>query len=349
VTRRTEEDDVATITRYPFVRHLRTTPTSHVVQLRAGALRRSGAGLAFWFRPLSAVLSEVPLDDRELPLVAHARTADLQEVTVQVTVSYRFTDPELAATRLDLSISPSTGAWTGNPLEQVAHLLGELTAGHVMDALAGVTLREAISSGAGPLREQVTAALVTDGRVHATGITVLGARVRSVRADADLERALQTPAREAAQAEADRSTYERRALAVDRERAIAENELGNRIELAGREQQLVLQEGTNARTRAEEAAAAALVEARAQAERRGVLAAAEAEETRVRGEADAAAERARLAAYAEAPQEVLLALAARELATNLPQVGQLTLTPDVLTGALTALAGRGTATTAGSE
>ena len=86
---------MATITRYPFVRHLRTAPTSHVVQLRDGTVRRSGTGLSFWFRPLTAVLSEVPVDDRELPLVARARTADLQEVTAQVTVSYRFEDPEL--------------------------------------------------------------------------------------------------------------------------------------------------------------------------------------------------------------------------------------------------------------
>lgn len=336
---------MATITHYPFLRHLRAAPTSHIVQLHGGTVRRSGAGLAFWFRPLTAVLSEVPLDDRELPLVAHARTADLQEVTAEVTVSYRFTDPELAATRLDLSISPRNGAWTGTPLEQVAHLLGELTAGHVMDALAGVTLREAISSGTGPLRERVTAALLADDRVHATGLTILGARIRSVRADADLERALQTPARESAQSEADRSTYERRALAVERERAIAENELSNRIELAGREQQLVLQEGTNARARAEEAAAAALIETRSQAERRAVSAAADADATRLRGQADADAQRALLTAQAEVPQEVLIAAALKELAAHLPQVGQLTVTPDLLTGALAALGTR----TPGSE
>lgn len=331
---------MSTITHYPFLRHLRAAPTSHIVQLHGGTVRRSGAGLAFWFRPLTAVLSEVPLDDRELPLVAHARTADLQEVTAEVTVSYRFTDPELAATRLDLSISPRNGAWNGTPLEQVAHLLGELTAGHVMDALAGVTLREAISSGTGPLRERVTAALLADDRVHATGITILGARIRSVRADADLERALQTPARESAQSEADRSTYERRALAVERERAIAENELSNRIELAGREQQLVLQEGTNARSRAEEAAAAALIETRSQAERRAVSAAADADATRLRGQADADAQRALLTAQAEVPQEVLIAVALKELAAHLPQVGQLTVTPDLLTGALAALGAR---------
>ena len=39
------------------------------------------AGAAFWFRPLTAVLSEVPVDDRELPLLFHARTSDFQDVT----------------------------------------------------------------------------------------------------------------------------------------------------------------------------------------------------------------------------------------------------------------------------
>src|SRR5450756_1299438 len=82
---------MATITRYPFVRHLRTVPTAHVLHLQTGRTRHDGAGLAFWFRPLSAVISEVPIDDRELSLVAHARTADLQVVTAQVTVCLLYT------------------------------------------------------------------------------------------------------------------------------------------------------------------------------------------------------------------------------------------------------------------
>ena len=56
-----------------------------------------------------------------------------------------------------------------------------------------------------------------------------------MRPEPDVERALQTPARELVQQEADRATFERRALAVDSERAIAENELANQIELATRE------------------------------------------------------------------------------------------------------------------
>lgn len=331
---------MATIARYPFIRHLRAAPTSHVLHLQAGRTRHDGAGLAFWFRPLSAVISEIPVDDRELPLVAHARTADLQDATAQVTVSFRFDDPAVVARRLDFAIDPTTGQWTGTPLEQVAHLLGELATGQVIDAMAAMTLVEAVSSG-GRLRTLVTEGLRADDRLASTGITVLGARVGSVRADADMERFLQTPAREQAQGDADKSTFERRALAVERERAIAENELANRIELAVREQELVTQEGANARTRAGEKAAAALIEANAAAERQALLADATAHGARVVGEAEAAAEAARVGAYAGVDRGVLATLALRELAGNLPAIANLTVTPDLVTGALAGLVGAG--------
>ena len=95
---------MADITRYPFVRHLRGSATVHVQHVRNGTIGHSGTGSSFWFRPLSAVLSEVPVDDRELPLLFHARTADFQDVTVQATLTFRLTDPGLAA----VSTSPST-------------------------------------------------------------------------------------------------------------------------------------------------------------------------------------------------------------------------------------------------
>jgi len=329
---------MATIRRIGRVRHLSTTPTRHVVHLSRGSMRHSGVGLSFWFDPWTSVVSEVPVDDRELSSVARARTADLQDVTAQVTVSYRFSEPTDVVQRIDFAVDPDTGSWTGNPLEQVAQLLGELAGGHVMDAMAALTLREAVSSGGRSLREAIAAGLASDQRLASSGISVLGARVRSVRGDADMERFLQTPAREVAQTEADRSTFERRALAVDRERAIAENELANRIELAMREQHLVSQEGANARTRAEEAAAAAMIEATADLQRSRLVTEADALRIREIGEAEAAAEAAKVAVYAEVERSVLAAMVARELAGALPEISNLTITPDLLTGALAALA-----------
>jgi hypothetical protein len=153
-----------------------------------------------------------------------------------------------------------------------------------------------------------------------------------------VERALRTPAREQIQQEADRATFERRAVAVENERAISENELESRIELARREEQLVAQQGANARRLAEEESAAAAVRTDSEAARRTTLATAEAEALRTIGAATAAAEADRLAAHQQVDPAVLHALALIELAGNLPKVNQLTLTPDLLTDLLGRLA-----------
>src|SRR5664279_5642944 len=117
---------MADIKRYAMLRHFRGTPTNYVLHLHHGKVSHTGTGQSFWFRPLSAALSEVPVDDRELPVLFHARTADYQDITVQATVTYRFDDPSLVATRLDFSLDPDLGSWRATPLEQVAHLLTEL-------------------------------------------------------------------------------------------------------------------------------------------------------------------------------------------------------------------------------
>lgn len=230
------------------------------------------------------------------------------------------------------------GRWQSAPLDQLGSLLGELATQHALDTVASLELEAALVEGIGLVREAVAAGLATEPRLADTGIAVVGVRVVAVRPEPDVERALQTPARERVQQEADRATYERRALAVQRERAIAENELQNQIELAIREQRLVEQRGANERRRAEEAAAADLVLAAAESDRRTALAGAEATATRAVGAAQAEAEQARMAVYRELDPAILLALAARELAGNLPAIEHLTLAPDVLTRALSELA-----------
>ncbi|OLB64478.1 MAG: hypothetical protein AUI10_10920 [Actinobacteria bacterium 13_2_20CM_2_72_6] len=335
---------MADVTRRLFLRHLRGAPTAWVRHVVRGKAAHEGTGLSFWYRPLTAVLSEVPVDDRELPLLFHARTADFADVTVQATVTYRVSDPAVAAARLDFSIDPNAGTWRGQPLDQVATLLAELAQQPALDLLARLALTEALTAGVGAVREAVTAALADDARLTETGVSAVSARVVAIRPEPDLERALQTPTRESVQEDADRATYTRRARAVEQERAIAENELQSKIELSRREQQLVEQHGANARRQAELDAVAALVTARGAAEREQVAA----DAMRVREEARAAgvravgvaegdAEAARVAAYRDLAPAILHALALRELAGQLPEIGQLTITPDVVTGLVTRL------------
>jgi hypothetical protein len=71
-----------------------------------------------------------------------------------------------------------------------------------------------------------------------------------------------------------------------------------------------------------------------------VTAQADADRTRLVGAAEAEAEAARVAVVADLDRRVLLALALRELAGQLPEIGTVNLTPDLLTGALAQLAAR---------
>jgi len=328
---------MADIRRFPTVRHLRGAPTQYIRHLRQGRLVHEGTGLSFFFRPLTAVLTEVPVDDRELPLLFHARTADFQDLTVQASATFRVTDPATAATRIDFSIDPDTGRWRGTPLEQVGGLLTETAQQQVLGLIARSALTGVLEDGLARVRDQIQRGLTADPRLAETGIAVIGVRVVAIRPEPELEKALRTPARELVQQEADRATYERRALAVERERAIAENEMQNQIELARREEQLVAQRGANARRQAQDAAAARQIETEAQAWRELRLAQAGAEATRAVGAAEAEIEAAKLAAYAGLPPATLLALAARELAGQLPQIGSLVLTPDLLAPLLAGL------------
>ena len=63
------------------------------------------------------------------------------------------------------------------------------------------------------------------------GLHLVAVRVADVSPAAEMEKALRQPTREKIQQQADEATFERRALAVEKERAIAENELNNRPRL----------------------------------------------------------------------------------------------------------------------
>ncbi|MDR6979959.1 regulator of protease activity HflC (stomatin/prohibitin superfamily) [Streptomyces sp. 3330] len=302
---------MADITRRLGWRHLRGAPTAHVRHHRSGKLAHDGPGLSFWFRALSAALSEVPVDDRELAMTFHARTVDFQDVAVQATVTYRISDPAVAAARLDFSIDPDTGVWRSAPLEQLGTLLTETAQQHALDVLARTSLASALVDGVTSVRERVAAGLAAEPRLPATGIEIVAVRVVALRPEPEVERALRTPARELIQQEADRATYERRAVAVERERTIAENELASKIELARREEQLVEQRGTNTRREAEESAAADKVRAEAEATRTVRLAEAEAARSVKLAEAEAAKQVQLADAEAQRTERLTLAEAAR--------------------------------------
>ena len=114
---------------------------------------------------------------------------------------------------------------------------------------------EAVRTGADETREVLEDALRGNSAIDEMGLALVSVQIDQVAPTPELEKALQTPTREEIQQKADEATFQRRALAVEKERAIKENELQTEIELARRQEELIRQEGANQMLDAQQEAA----------------------------------------------------------------------------------------------
>lgn len=329
------------INKYPVFSHLRAGPNEHVLCYARGRVVQSGVGVSFWFRPLTASISMVPVQDLETTYILRERTADMQEVAVQCTITFRVTDAARAAMRYNFSISTKTGLWVEKPLERLENAWSLRARDPSRAYISQVSLTEAVTSGPLAIRERLLAALKGDAEIEQAGLTLVTLTVNSIAPAPEVQRALETPTREAIQQRADAAVFERRALAVEKERAIKENELLTQIELERKQEDLIKRQGANKLL--EEQSGAEVEKARVLAEsERGQLAAhAYAAHTRIRAEGDAQArtilasgeakgDQERISVYQSASPDALRALVIREIGVSLPEINHLNVTPELL-------------------
>ncbi len=336
---------MARIRRYPLISHLQAEPNQFILHFKKGRLARSGTSLAYFFNPFSAALAQVPAEDIETTFLLSELSADLQAVAVQCTLIYRISDPKKAAERVNFTIGLDSGSWIEKPLTRLDAFWSQRAQPAARGYLARVPIETALREGADTISQAIKAALAADPEVAALGLTCVSAQVLRISPSSELEKALQTPAREAIQQKADEASFQRRAMAVEKERAIKENELATEIELARRQQQLIEQQGANQLRSIELESAAARSKTEAETELQRILAEAAARDTAVKAQAEAEAERLRLAAenggererveiWSQVPARVHYGLAAQELAKNLPNIQHLNITPDLVSESL---------------
>jgi regulator of protease activity HflC (stomatin/prohibitin superfamily) len=355
---------MAEITRFVFLRHVRSDNGFHLLHFRNGKVRKSGRGLAFWFLPMSTSIAEVPVVDQSITFGFSLKTADFQDVSVQGALTWRVSDAAKVAQRVDFSIDLTSGVYLKQPLEAVATRFIQLAQQHADTYVSSTALKELLQRGHDRLRSLLSAGLTNAEELSQAGIEVLAVRVTAIRPKPDMEKAMEAPIREHVQQEADEAVFARRALAVEKERAIKENELKNQIELAKRDEELIAQKGQNERRQAMEKGEALRISAEAKAKQVRIETESQAESVEQLGKAEAAeiqfvegakvgVERQRLVAQLEWEQGrvnafrgvepyVLYSIAAQQLAGKLERIDHLSLTPDFLTPVVTRLMDAGT-------
>lgn len=258
---------MGTLHHHPFLIRYQGGAGDHVVQIRAGRTIRSGVGQSFWLRAGRCALAEVPTANRAHSFLVQATTADQQNINAQVSITYHIEDAEAAAAHYDFGLYPREAGADAQGLWQIDETVTRIAFSALASAIGEMTLTDAISGSLERVGRVLAQAFADDHQLRGTGVAVVDARLLSLRPDEGVESSLRAPLLEQLQAEADRALYERRALAVERESQISENEMQSKLDLARKRADLVDQEGHNARREAEEKAAADAIEVEAEVRR----------------------------------------------------------------------------------
>ena len=331
---------MGTLHHHPFFIRYQGGAGDHVVQIRAGRTLRSGVGQSFWLRAGRCALAEVPTANRAHSFLVQVPSADQQNVSAQVAITYRIEDAEAAASHYDFDLYPRDASNDAQGLWQIDETVTRIAHSALASSIGAMPLSDAISGSLERVGSLLAQAFAADEQLRATGVAVVDVRLMSLRPDEGVESSLRAPLLEQLQAEADRALYERRALAVERESQISANEMQSKLDLARKRADLVDQEGHNARREAEEKAAADAITVEAEARRIVEKAKAFEVDWNTAGRARIETDAAYIEALAKAGPEVARALAFKEMAKNMPSFGNITITADVLSDLVAAFTGK---------
>jgi regulator of protease activity HflC (stomatin/prohibitin superfamily) len=219
------------------IRFIKVQPTTYLLQYRKGQLKRQGQGLAFFYFAPTTSLVAVPLESVDVPFIFNQVTADFQEISIQGQVTYRVIDAKQLSQLLNFTLDNTGRNYINTDPEKLPQRIINLIQVLMQSELAHLSLRETLGA-AENLVQKVIKGLATSKEITSLGLEILGLSILSIKPNPETARALEADVREQLLKEADQAIYARRNAAVEQERAIKENELQTEIAVENKKRQV---------------------------------------------------------------------------------------------------------------
>jgi hypothetical protein len=325
-------------------RYIKVSPSTYVIQYKAGKAIREGTGLSFWYFAPSTSLVSIPMESVDAPFMFQEVSSDFQVVTVQGQVTYRVSAPATLAGLMNFTLKPD-GTYASEDRDKLPQRVVNAVQVQLRSILQGQTLQQLLQ-GSDDLVQIVRRGLQQPDGLPGLGLDLVNLSILAVKPNPETARALEAHVREQILKQADDATYARRNASIEQERAVKENELNTEIAIEAkkrqiREAQLEAERAVLAKRQAiqdqEMAGQIALEEknksltalrsANAQTEADAKAYAVAATMKAVQG-IDAKVLQALTAAHAD--PSALIAQAFQGLAENAHRIGQLNISPDLL-------------------
>jgi regulator of protease activity HflC (stomatin/prohibitin superfamily) len=309
------------------IRYTKASPTTYVLHYQGGKLRREGAGLAFfYFAPASNIVS-IPLGSSAVPFAFQETSADFQTLTVQGQLTYRVADPKQLSSMLDFGLTPS-GKYASDDYQKLPDRLVYLLQAPVRAHLQRLPLADALTRSE-EIGAQVLGELRAASELTQLGVEILSVAILSLRAAPEMAKALEAGMREALNRRSDEAIYARRNAAVEQERRIKQSEL--ETELAVQEKRRQIRERDMLAEIEMEHQKATLVDQRVDNERKEADSRAYALEATLRPVRDLDWRMLMMMGGQGGDAKVSIAMAFQEMAANAQKIGELNISPELLT------------------
>ncbi len=307
------------------VHYLQSNPTTYVIRYKHGRVVDYGLGLTMLYFGPGTTIVRISQTSQDIPFVFEQQTLDFQDVTIQGNLTYRVISPERLAQQLDFSVD-SRGRYRSDDPNRLQERLVRLIQSQTHTFTRDQPLREMLTASdllAGHLMKQ-TSLLHAAG---ALGLEIESIVFLSIRADPEMEKAMQAEAREQLLQRADEAINERRKAAIELDREIRENELKT---------ERIVQEKRREVRQAELESDVTIEQGRAelvarQSENETIVAKARVETLRDTLEAMRDVDwRTIVASSGGTDSKQLIAMAFGELAENARKIGRLNISPELL-------------------
>jgi regulator of protease activity HflC (stomatin/prohibitin superfamily) len=210
--------------------------SQYVVLFKKGKVVKKGKGLAFWYFSPNSSISVAPLNSSDFQFLFKETTKDYQEVSLQGQVTYKVNDPQKVIDNLNLTVD-KRGHYISKDIEKLEQrIIGELQAA-ASSILKKMELKIALNQ-LKEMEENLLEIVSKSKTYDLLGIELQRINLLGINPNPDLARALEAQKREELQKDADRAIYERRNFSVEQERMIKESELKTEIAVEEKQKQI---------------------------------------------------------------------------------------------------------------
>lgn len=206
---------------------VKVDPSTYLMKYRNGKLVKEGLGLSVLYFSPSVSLVSVPMGSDDYPFMFTELTQDFQEVSIQGQVTCKVVDVRSLTEMMNFTLNAQGGYVSDDP-QKLPRRVINLVQVAVRKELTGMNLREAMASS-----EQISDTIRTELEQSVVltklGVKVIGFSIIAIKPNKETARALEAESREVILRQADDAVYLRRNAAIQQESIIKESELNTEI------------------------------------------------------------------------------------------------------------------------